>query len=218
MAKKLLSDTNIKDAARRGRKSIKVDSDTIVTSAAKDRAHSLGIEIIETTEVHPTKAAKASDSDERQKSRGIVAIGSDHGGYQLKEYLKPFILELGFTIKDVGTSSEEACDYPDFAFAVAKLVSMGDVDRGIMIDAVGVASAIVANKLPGVRAAVCQGEFAATSSREHNDANVLTLGGRIIGSELGKNIVKIWLNTEFSGGRHQKRVDKISDIDSKHRK
>ena len=218
MTKKLLSDTNIKDAAKRGQKSIKVDSDTIVTSAAKDRAKSLSIEIVEAAEVLPTKVAKISDSDKIQKSRGIIAIGSDHGGYQLKEQLKPFVLELGFTIKDVGTSSDEACDYPDFAFAVAKLVSMGDVDRGIMIDAVGVASAIVANKLPGIRAAACQSEFAATSSREHNDANVLTLGGRMIGSELAKNIVKIWLNAEFSGGRHQKRVDKISDIDSKYRK
>jgi ribose 5-phosphate isomerase B len=218
MAKKLLSDNNIKDAAKRGQKSIKVDSDTIVTSAAKDRAKSLSIEIVEAAEVLPTKVAKTSDSDKIQKSRGIIAIGSDHGGYQLKEQLKPFILELGFTIKDVGTSSEEACDYPDFAFTVAKLVSIGDVGRGIMIDAVGLASAIVANKLSGIRAAACQSEFAATSSREHNDTNVLTLGGRITGSELAKNIVKIWLNTEFSGGRHQKRVDKISDIDSKYRK
>ncbi|MDI6802911.1 MAG: ribose 5-phosphate isomerase B [Bacteroidota bacterium] len=148
----------------------------------------------------------------------MIAIGSDHGGFSMKEQLKPFIADMGYTIKDMGTTSEEACDYPDYAFAVAKLVSSGDADRGIMIDAVGVASAMVANKLPGVRAAACQNEFAARSSREHNDANLLTLGGRIIGIELAKTIVKAWLVTEFAGGRHQKRVDKISDIDLKYRK
>lgn len=218
MSRKLLSDANIKDAAKMGHKSIKIEAGTIVTSAAKDRAKSLNIEIVQASESPSPEIAKVSDSKRSQKTRGVIAVGSDHGGYQMKEQLKPFIEELGFIIKDIGTSSEEACDYPDFAFAVAKLVSSGDADKGIMIDAVGVASAMVANKLPGIRAAACQSEFAAQSSREHNDANVLTLGGRLIGSELAKNIVKIWLNTEYSGGRHQKRVDKISEIDLKFRR
>lgn len=218
MSRKLLSDANIKDAAKMGHKSIKIEAGTIVTSAAKDRAKSLNIEITQAAEKLSQEPAKVTESKSGQKAHGVIAIGSDHGGYQLKEQLKPFIKELGFIVKDVGASSEDACDYPDFAFAVAKMVSSGDADNGIMIDAVGVASAMVANKLPGIRAAACQSEFVAQSSREHNNANVLTLGGRIIGSELAKNIVKIWLNTEYSGGRHQKRVDKISEIDAKFRR
>lgn len=218
MLRKLLSEANIKDAAKMGHKSIKIEVGTIVTLAAKDRAKSLNIEIVQVSERSSPEIVKVSDSKKSQKTRGVIAVGSDHGGYQMKEQLKPFIEELGFIIKDIGTYSEEACDYPDFAFAVAKLVSSGDADKGIMIDAVGVASAMVANKLPGIRAAACQSEFAAQSSREHNDANVLTLGGRLIGSELVKNIVKIWLTTEYSSGRHQKRVDKISEIDLKFRR
>lgn len=214
MDKKLISDLTVKEAAKRGLKQIKVMPRTIVTSAARDVAKSLAIEFVETNVVHQ----KVADKTPPKIYKGIIAIGSDHGGFSMKEQLKPFIAEMGYTIKDVGTTSEEACDYPDYAFAVAKLVSSGDVDKGIMIDAVGVASAMVANKLPGVRAATCQNEFAAQSSREHNDANILTLGGRIIGIELAKTIVKVWLVTEFAGGRHQKRVDKISDIDLRYRK
>jgi ribose 5-phosphate isomerase B len=218
MTRKLLSDTDVKSEFKKGRKSINVEKTTIVTSAAIDRAKSLGIEIILEAGSPTVNPKTASDTSTKIPSRGIVTIGSDHGGYQMKELLKPFIQSLGYVIKDVGTSSEEACDYPDFAFAVAKLVSTGEVDRGIMIDAVGIASAMVANKIPGIRAAACQSEFGAQSSREHNDANVLTLGGRIIGIELAKSIVKTWLLAEFSGGRHQKRVQKISDIDEKFRR
>lgn len=215
MDKKLISDLTVKEAAKRGQKQIKVAPGTIVTSAARDVAKGLAIEFVEVKDV----LKKVADNPIPQKVyKGIIAIGSDHGGFSMKEQLKPFIAEMGYTIKDIGTTSEEACDYPDYAFAVAKLVSSGDVDRGIMIDAVGVASAMVANKLPGVRAAACQNEFAAHSSREHNDANMLTLGGRIIGVEMAKSIVKVWLITEFAGGRHQNRVDKISDIDLKYRK
>jgi len=120
---------------------------------------------------------------------------------------------LGFSVADVGTTSEEACDYPDFAYAVASLVASGQAARGIMVDGVGVASAIVANKVPGIRAVSCFDEFVAKSSREHNDANVLTLGGRTIGTEITKAIVKVWLETPFGGGRHQGRVQKITEIE-----
>ncbi len=214
MDKKLISDITVKEAAKRGMKQIKVTPGTIITSAARDMAKSRAIEFVETKEA----LQKVADIAIPKVYKGIIAIGSDHGGFSMKEQLKPFIAEMGYTIKDLGTTSEEACDYPDYAFAVANLVSSGDADRGIMIDAVGVASAMVANKLAGVRAAVCQNEFSAQSSREHNDANVLTLGGRILGIELAKTIVKVWLATEFAGGRHKKRVDKISDIDLKYRK
>ncbi|MBI1804063.1 MAG: ribose 5-phosphate isomerase B [Ignavibacteriae bacterium] len=145
----------------------------------------------------------------------IIAIGSDHGGFALKEVLKPFVESLSYKVVDLGTYSEEACDYPDFAYAVARTVSLGEASKGIMIDAVGLASAIVANKLLGIRAACCFDEFSARSSREHNDANVLTLGGRVLGTELAKAIVKAWLETSFGGGRHQKRIEKITQIENR---
>ena len=132
----------------------------------------------------------------------------------MKEALKPYIESMGFKAVDLGTYSEEACDYPDFAYAVARMVSLKQASRGIMIDAIGVASAMVANKVKGIRAACCVNEFSAQSSREHNDANVLTLGGRMLGTELAKSIVKAWLETGFGGGRHKKRVDKITEIEN----
>ena len=116
---------------------------------------------------------------------------------------------------DVGTNSEDACDYPDYAYAVARIVAKGEAWRGIMIDATGVASSIVCNKVPGVRAAACFNEFVAQSSREHNDANVLTLGAKVLGPELIKSVVRVWLETWFGGGRHKKRVDKISDVEKR---
>ncbi|RCK71788.1 MAG: Ribose 5-phosphate isomerase B [Ignavibacteriae bacterium] len=213
--KRVLSEKDIKEAARKGQKTIQISKSIMVTSAARDTAKSLGITI---EQISDSKPDVTESKTEKVKYKGKIAIGSDHGGFQLKEKLKTHLEELGYTVFDVGTSSEDPCDYPDYAFAVAKLVSTGEVNKGIMIDAVGVASAIVANKLSGIRAAACQTEFAARSSREHNDANVLTLGGRILGLDLAKNIVNIFLNTEYAGGRHQKRVDKINDIDIKYRK
>jgi ribose 5-phosphate isomerase B len=142
-----------------------------------------------------------------------VAIGTDHGGYSLKETLKPYLVELGYEVIDCGTNSKDAVDYPDFALAVASLVSEGKVWRGIMIDGAGIGSCIVANKVPGVRAASCHDYSSALNSREHNDANLLTLGAGLIGENLAKQIVKTWLTTEFLGGRHSKRVDKILAIE-----
>lgn len=142
-----------------------------------------------------------------------IAIGSDHGGFELKEIIKEYITkDLNFEVIDFGTYSTIAVDYPDFAFLVADAVSRNEVDRGIMIDGIGVASAMVANKLSNVRAAVCNDLFSANSSRNHNDANVLTMGGRVIGSGLAKEIVKVWLTTQFDS-RHQNRVDKITRIE-----
>lgn len=142
-----------------------------------------------------------------------VAIASDHGGFELKEILKTYLLdELKVQLIDFGTNSNHAVDYPDFAFLVADAVAKKKVDFGIMIDGVGVASSIVANKLPGIRSAVCNELFSAKSSREHNNANMLTMGSRIIGSGVAKDIVKIFLNTEFET-RHQSRIDKITRIE-----
>ncbi|MFN0159193.1 MAG: ribose 5-phosphate isomerase B [Bacteroidota bacterium] len=144
-----------------------------------------------------------------------VAIGSDHGGFQLKEALKPFIESLGYLVIDVGTADEKPCDYPDFAYAVAVAVSGGQAWRGVMIDGAGIGSCVVANKVPGVRAACCHNEFVARNAREHNDTNVLTLGSKVTGSEVCKEILKVWLETWFSGGRHKKRVDKMIDVERK---
>jgi len=148
----------------------------------------------------------------------IVAIGADHGGFELKEALKSDITALGFEISDVGTNSKDAVDYPDFAHAVAQAVSSGKAWRGIMIDGAGIGSCIVANKVPGVRAGMAYDISSATNSREHNDTNVLTLGAGLIGVALAKQIVKVWLTTDFAGGRHTPRVDKIMAVEKKYLK
>ena len=142
-----------------------------------------------------------------------VAIGADHGGYGLKEALKGYLGELGYEVVDCGTDSASSVDYPDFAFAVAQLVAQGRVWRGIIVDGAGIGSCMAANKVPGVRAAMCYDQATASNSREHNDANVLTLGAGLIGPSLAKQIVKTWLETEFGGGRHARRVDKIMEIE-----
>jgi ribose 5-phosphate isomerase B len=163
--------------------------------------------------VSPAPAAQAVTSGKK-----VVAIGADHGGYEMKEALKPELSSLGFEIQDLGTNSKEAVDYPDFAHAVAQAVSSGKAWRGIMIDGAGIGSCIVANKVPGVRAGMAYDYSSAVNSREHNDTNVLTLGAGLIGTNLAKQIVKIWLTTEFAGGRHTPRVDKIKSVEKKYLK
>jgi len=145
----------------------------------------------------------------------VVALGADHGGFAMKEIIKAYLQELGYAVKDCGTSSSESVDYPDFAYAVAKLVSEGQAWRGVMIDGAGIGSCMVANKVPGVRASLCYDLSTAVNAREHNDANVLTLGGRLIGENLAKEIVKTWLETEFAGGRHERRVNKIMGVEKR---
>ncbi len=148
----------------------------------------------------------------------VVVIGADHGGYELKEAIKPELKTLGYDVTDVGTNSKDAVDYPDFAHAVAQAVSSGNAWRGIMIDGAGIGSCIVANKVPGVRAGMAYDISSANNSREHNDTNVLTLGAGLIGVNLAKQIVKTWLTTEFGGGRHQPRVDKIKSVEKRYLK
>jgi ribose 5-phosphate isomerase B len=151
-------------------------------------------------------------------SKRVVVIGADHGGFELKETLKKDLTTLGFDVNDVGTNSKDAVDYPDFAHAVAQLVGSGKAWRGIMIDGAGIGSCIVANKVPGVRAGMAYDYSSAVNSREHNDTNVLTLGAGLIGANLAKQIVKTWLTTEFAGGRHTSRVDKIKSVEKKYLK
>lgn len=147
-----------------------------------------------------------------------VAIGTDHGGVDLKEILKSELTEQGYAIIDCGTNTREAVDYPDIALAVAQLVADGTAWRGVVIDGAGIGSCMSANKVPGVRAAMCYDYATAVNSREHNDANVLTLGAGLIGVNLAKQILKTWLATEFGGGRHTKRVEKIIAIEKSYAK
>ncbi len=142
-----------------------------------------------------------------------VAIASDHGGYTLKESLKPYLVELGYEPIDLGTNSVESVDYPDFAFAVASAVAQGRCQVGIMIDGAGIGSCMVANKVPGVRASLCYDVSSASNAREHNHANVLTLGAGLVGPSLARQIVKTWLQTPWGGARHAKRVEKITAIE-----
>jgi ribose 5-phosphate isomerase B len=143
-----------------------------------------------------------------------IALGSDHGGFELKETLKRYLTEeLGYRVKDMGTSSEASCDYPDFAIKVARAVAAGECDRGIMIDGAGIGSSMAANKVPGVLAACCHDVRTVLNSREHNNANVLTMGAGVVGRGLARQMVRVWLSTDFGGGRHERRVAKILDLE-----
>lgn len=142
-----------------------------------------------------------------------VAIGADHGGYRLKEDIKGLLEDLGVDYKDFGTHSIESVDYPDVALPVAQSVADGLFDRGILICGTGIGIGIAANKVKGIRAALVHDTFSAHACREHNDANILTMGERVIGPGLARDIVTIWLATNFEGGRHERRVEKIMAIE-----
>jgi ribose 5-phosphate isomerase B len=152
------------------------------------------------------------------KSSRLVAVGSDHGGFKMKEELKVLLVDLGHRVHDFGTDSEDPVDYPDFAHAVARAVADGTSDVGIIIDGAGVGSAMTANKVPGVRAAACYSVAVARNSREHNDANVLTLGSKTVSSSEMREIVTAWLATELSEDRHRKRVNKIEAIERQYQR
>ena len=142
-----------------------------------------------------------------------IALACDHGGFELKEELKTFLKSLGVEPIDMGTFNEDSVDYPDFGVLVAEKVSRGELERGILICGTGIGMSIVANKFPRVRAALANDLYSSRCSREHNDANILIIGGRIVGKELAKEIVKVWLETPFAGGRHQRRLEKIETLE-----
>lgn len=144
-----------------------------------------------------------------------IAIGSDHAGFKLKETVKEFLKTSGIEVIDFGTHSEESADYPDFAFPVAEAVAKKEFDFGILICGTGIGMSITANKVAGIRAALCNDLFTANCSKEHNDANVLCMGGRIVGEGLAKAIVQTWLEKKFQGGRHERRVKKIEEYETK---
>ena len=147
-----------------------------------------------------------------------IAIACDHGGLELKEEIKKYLKSEGYDFKDYGTNTAGSCDYPDYALPVAEAVANKEFDFGILICGTGIGIGIAANKVPGVRAALCSDTFSAHATREHNNANILTLGQRVVGSGLALDIVKTFLTTEFEAGRHQTRIDKISEIEKKYSK
>jgi ribose 5-phosphate isomerase B len=144
-----------------------------------------------------------------------VGLACDHGGVELKEEVKPFLKSMGFEPVDLGTFNEDSVDYPDYAILVAERISKGEMERGILICGTGIGMSMVATKVPGVRAALVNDLYSSRFSREHTDANILVMGGRIVGKELAKEIVKVWLNTAFAGGRHKKRLEKIEALEKK---
>ena len=172
-----------------------------LTALAQDIVSAKRIEIVKRT---PRRGPKTSR---------LIAVGADHGGFKMKEELKALLVELGHQVHDFGTNSEDPVDYPDLAYAVARSVSEGTSELGIVIDGAGVGSAMTANKVPGVRAAACYSVAVARNSREHNGANVLSLGSKTISSKEMREIVQAWLATEITEERHLKRVGKIDAIE-----
>jgi ribose 5-phosphate isomerase B len=182
-----------------------VPPDALVTPLARQLAMDRRIALQSNS---PESPASSSASGSR-----IVAIGADHGGFSMKESLKLSLEAWGYEVLDCGTSSADSVDYPDYAYAVAKHVTDGSAWRGVMLDGAGIGSCMTANKVPGVRAAMCYDKATAVNSREHNNANLLTLGASMLGPGQAKSILRTWLETVFAGGRHARRVDKIAEVE-----
>ncbi len=193
---------------------LQISDEALVTPLARQLALERKITLVRqnggTANLPDDPAAQASRRS--ADARRMVALGADHGGYAMKESLKSVVADAGYGVIDCGTHSAESVDYPDFAYAVAQLVANGQAWRGIIVDGAGIGSCMAANKVPGVRAAMCYDQATAVNSREHNNANVLTLGAGLIGPSLAAQITRTWLETGFGGGRHGRRVDKIDAI------
>ncbi len=212
--KKLLTEKDIYNAAKES-EIILIGKDDILTPSAQDKIKEMGLKVVDRDEAE--KLGDESHKLFKTTRLNRIVIGSDHTGFRTKNLLTKVLTEKGYQLLDVGTYDEKSCDYPDFAFAAAKKVQESEADFGIIIDATGIPSAITANKLNGIRAATCYNEFSARSAREHNDANVLVLGAKALGEETIISILEVWLITKFGGGRHQRRLDKITGIEKKFR-
>ena len=186
---------------------LRIPKGALVTPAARDQAALRHIRLVE---VCADELSPASPDR-------IVALGADHGGYRLKETLKPVFGELSLELRDVGVHEEKPADYPDIAQQVAELVASGAASRGVIIDGAGIGSAMAANKVPGIRAALCYDKASARNSREHNNANILTLGGRLLTETQARDVLYTWLTTPFAGGRHAARVAKIAGLERRYR-
>jgi ribose 5-phosphate isomerase B len=183
---------------------LRVPHDAIITPSARDLAKLRGVRLCEMAKGEAPAAAPPAR---------IIAIGSDHGGFEMKQKLLLILEEQGLAVRDIGVDYPKPVDYPDIARQVAELVASGAAARGILVDGAGIGSAMVANKFPGVRAALCYDRASARNSREHNDANVLTLGGRLLTQTQAEDVLRTWLSTPFGGGRHAARIDKIKEIE-----
>src|SRR5260221_1579406 len=182
---------------------LQVATGTVITPSARDAAAERGVKILVLPgDQIPSLAPPAK----------TIAIGADHGGFRMKEQLKPVLAELGLAIRDVGVVEEKPADYRDIAQQVAELVASGVASRGVIIDGAGIGSAMAANKVPGVRAALCYDKASARNSREHNDSNVLTLGGRLLTATQAEEVLRGWLDTKFAAGRHAARGFEIRQI------
>ena len=182
---------------------LRIDDESILTPLAQDLIRERGIQL---ERVRRRRAAR--------KQR--IALGADHGGFEMKEQIKSLLADLGHDFQDFGTHSSDAVDYPDYAHLVARAVAGATCDLGIVVDGAGIGSCMTANKVPGVRAAMCYDEASARNSREHNGANVLTLGGKMISADRMREIVRIWLGTELTEERHRRRVEKITEIEQQY--
>ncbi len=147
-----------------------------------------------------------------------IAIASDHGGFELKEDIKLFLKEIGYEPVDFGTENSNSVDYPDFGAKVAEAVAKNEIPKGILICGTGIGMSIVVNRFPGVRGALCNDVYSARMSREHNDSNILILGGRVVGKGVARDMVKTWITAKFEGGRHQKRLNKIKELEERIKK
>lgn len=202
-ARELVTAESLRDLAPGS--TLRVGADALVTELAREEAWRRRIAIV-----------RGAGSGSREDARLRVAVGSDHGGFALKRAVLEWLRELGHVAQDLGTKDENAVDYPDFARAVAEAVAHGSADLGICIDGAGIGSAMAANKVPGVLAAMCYDVATARNAREHNHANVLTLGGRMLSESQAQDILRAFLSTPPGGERHKKRVDKIRAIETRY--
>ena len=187
---------------------LRVPAGAIWTPSARELAEARAIRVIELRDGQAPPAAPGK----------LVALGADHGGFRLKEILKPLLAAMGLEARDVGVFDEKPADYPDIAQKVAELVASGEARRGVIIDGAGIGSSIAANKVSGIRAALCYDRASARNSREHNDSNVLTLGARLLTASQAEEVLRTWLETDFAGGRHAARVAKITRIEEQYGK
>ncbi|HEX2779894.1 MAG TPA: ribose 5-phosphate isomerase B [Gemmatimonadaceae bacterium] len=232
MSKPLVTEREVRRAAREGKKNLDV-SGAVVTPSARDLAGALGVVLAgdvrsqrgtgargappekQSTPAAPKPADQNSSAATTSSPRPAIALGADHGGVAMKNAIAEHLRTSGHPVTDLGTNSSDPVDYPDFAVAVAREVAAKKVAFGIMVDGAGIGSCMAANKVAGVRAAMCHDVTTAVNAREHNGANMLTLGGGLLGTRLALAIVDTFLSTPFAGGRHAKRVEKIDALDKR---
>jgi len=186
---------------------LRVPIGAVITPSAREVAAARGVRILELPDDQVSALAPPDKT---------IAIGADHGGFRLKEALRPLLESLGLEVRDVGVYDEKPADYPDIAVKVADIVVSGAATRGVLIDGAGIGSSMAANKVPGIRAALCYDKASARNSREHNDSNVLTLGARLLTQTQAEEVLRTWIATPFAG--HQARVQKIMDIEQRYLK